>query len=156
MGGPSSRSSPPNSGRTTSKQRSCLHALAGFPDFPDPTFQNNSVQTNIPSSIDTVLDLVAAENPSAAPAEDGLAAELSRRALGDAGELLDTRAKIAYRRRLAEIEDDIGQARALGDTERTAQADVEREFLVRELSRAVTSVVAIAEPHRHKSVLESL
>jgi hypothetical protein len=24
----------------------------GFPDFPDPTFQNNSVQTNIPSSID--------------------------------------------------------------------------------------------------------
>jgi hypothetical protein len=25
----------------------------GFPDFPDPTFQNNSVQTNIPSSIDT-------------------------------------------------------------------------------------------------------
>ncbi len=24
----------------------------GFPDFPDPTFQNNSVQVNIPSSID--------------------------------------------------------------------------------------------------------
>ena len=23
----------------------------GFPDFPDPTFQNNSVQTNIPASI---------------------------------------------------------------------------------------------------------
>ena len=23
----------------------------GFPDFPDPTFQNNNVQTNIPSSI---------------------------------------------------------------------------------------------------------
>ena len=24
----------------------------GFPDFPDPTFQNDNVQTNIPSSID--------------------------------------------------------------------------------------------------------
>ena len=24
----------------------------GFPDFPDPTFGNNSVETNIPSSID--------------------------------------------------------------------------------------------------------
>jgi tetratricopeptide (TPR) repeat protein len=84
-----------------------------------------------------VLDLVAAENAVAAPAESGLAAELSRRALGHAGEMLDARAKNAYRRRLAEIEDDIEQARALGDTERAAQAGAEREFLVRELSRAV-------------------
>jgi tetratricopeptide (TPR) repeat protein len=84
-----------------------------------------------------VLDLVAAENAGAAPAESGLAAEPSRRALGDAGEMLDARAKSAYRRRLAEIDDDIEQARALGDTGRAAQADTEREFLVRELSRAV-------------------
>jgi tetratricopeptide (TPR) repeat protein len=84
-----------------------------------------------------VLDLVAAENAGAAPAESGLAAELSRRALGDAGEMLDARAKNAYRRRLAEIEDDIEQAGALRDTERAAQAGAEREFLVRELSRAV-------------------
>ena len=83
------------------------------------------------------LDLVAAENPGAAPAESGLAAEPSRTALGDAGEMLDARAKNAYRRRLAEIEDDIEQARALGDTERESQADAERDFLVRELSRAV-------------------
>ncbi len=84
-----------------------------------------------------VLDLVAAENPGAAPAESGLAAEPSRRELGDAGEMLDARAKSAYRRRLAEIEDDIEQARALGDTGRAAQAGTEREFLVQELSRAV-------------------
>ena len=51
--------------------------------------------------------------------------------------MLDARAKDAYRRRLAEIEDDIEQARAFGDTERAAQADAERDFLVRELSRAV-------------------
>jgi len=51
--------------------------------------------------------------------------------------MLDAHAKNAYRRRLAEIEDDIGQARALGDTKRESQADAERDFLVRELSRAV-------------------
>jgi len=58
-------------------------------------------------------------------------------ALGDAGAMLDERAKSAYRRRLTEIEEDIEQARALEDAAREAQADAEREFLVRELARAV-------------------
>ena len=71
-----------------------------------------------------VLDLVAAETGQ-------------RTTFGDAGEVLDERAKSAYRRRLAEIEDDIAQARALEDTEREAQADAEREFLIRELARAI-------------------
>jgi tetratricopeptide (TPR) repeat protein len=71
-----------------------------------------------------VLDLVAAETGQHA-------------ALGDAGEMLDERAKSAYRRRLAEIEDDIEQARTLGDARRELQADAERDFLVRELARAV-------------------
>jgi hypothetical protein len=73
-----------------------------------------------------VLDLVAAETGGQ-----------SHAALGDAGEMLDARAKNAYRRRLAEIEDDMEQARAIGDTDRAAQSDAERDFLVRELSRAV-------------------
>ena len=84
-----------------------------------------------------VLDLVAAETGSVSQVESGQAAGLSHAALGDAGEMLDARAKNAYRRRLAEIEDDMEQARAIGDTERAAQADAERDFLVRELSRAV-------------------
>jgi tetratricopeptide (TPR) repeat protein len=71
-----------------------------------------------------VLDLVAAETGQ-------------QMALGDAGVILDERAKSAYRRRLAEIEDDIEQARALADAEREAQSDAERDFLVRELARAV-------------------
>ena len=71
-----------------------------------------------------VLDLVAAETGQQA-------------ALGDAGEMLDERAKSAYRRRLVEIEDDIEQARTLGDARRELQADAERDFLVRELARAV-------------------
>jgi tetratricopeptide (TPR) repeat protein len=71
-----------------------------------------------------VLDLVAAETGQ-------------QMALGDAGEALDEQAKTAYRRRLVEIEDDIEQARALGEAEREAQGDAERDFLVRELARAV-------------------
>jgi tetratricopeptide (TPR) repeat protein len=82
-----------------------------------------------------VLDLVAAETGRAADAA-GKAAELPRSALGDAGPILDARAKNAYRRRLAEIDDDIDHARATGDAERAAQATAERDFLVRELAHA--------------------
>jgi tetratricopeptide (TPR) repeat protein len=71
-----------------------------------------------------VLDLVAAETGQQV-------------ALGDAGKILDERAKISYRRRLVEIEDDIEHARLFGDAEREAQADAERDFLVQELARAV-------------------
>ena len=81
-----------------------------------------------------VLDLVAAETTGVALA-DGAAARPA--AFGDAGEMLDARAKAAYRRRLAEIEEDIEEAHASGDAAREAQADLERDFLIRELSRAV-------------------
>jgi tetratricopeptide (TPR) repeat protein len=84
-----------------------------------------------------VLELVAAESRGLAAAESGRATGLSHAYPGDAGEMLDARAKDAYRRRLAEIEDDIEQARAFGDDARAAQADAERDFLVREISRAV-------------------
>jgi tetratricopeptide (TPR) repeat protein len=57
--------------------------------------------------------------------------------LGDAGEVLDARAKGAYRRRLAEIDEDIEEAQSNGDVQRQVQATTERDFLVRELSRAV-------------------
>ena len=83
-----------------------------------------------------VLDLVAAETGSGAQGASSQAAGLPRSALGDAGESLDAQAKDAYRRRLAEIDDDLEQARAIGDAERAAQADTEREFLVQELARA--------------------
>ncbi|MFD1505033.1 transcriptional regulator [Georgenia yuyongxinii] len=83
-----------------------------------------------------VLDLVAAEARRDPRADSSQCATLPHSALGDAGELLDARAKDAYRRRLTEIEDDIDQARAIGDAERLAQADAERDFLVRELARA--------------------
>jgi len=84
-----------------------------------------------------VLGLVALERggPDAATgsAEPGL--ELA--GAGDAGELLDERARAAYRRRLAEIDEDVEEAQAVGDLHRAAQADAERDILVRELARAV-------------------
>ncbi len=83
-----------------------------------------------------VLDLVAAETAGNAHADRHAGATPPRSVFGDAGELLDPKAKNAYRRRLAEIDDDLEQARATGDTERAAQADAEREFLIRELARA--------------------
>jgi tetratricopeptide (TPR) repeat protein len=83
-----------------------------------------------------VLDLVAAETTGNAHADRHATATLPRWGHGDAGELLDPTAKAAYRRRLAEIDDDLDQARATGDTERAAQADAERDFLIRELARA--------------------
>ncbi|HJR49771.1 MAG TPA: hypothetical protein VJ794_01620 [Gemmatimonadales bacterium] len=83
-----------------------------------------------------VLDLVAAETGSGARPDSSQAAGLPRSALGDAGEGLDAQAKDAYRRRLAEIGDDLEQARAIGDAERAAQADTECDFLVQELAHA--------------------
>jgi tetratricopeptide (TPR) repeat protein len=83
-----------------------------------------------------VLDLVALESGGAAPGS-GPEPERLQPGRDDAGEMLDARAKAAYRRRLAEIEEDLAQAQAMGDAGRTAQAHAERDFLARELSRAV-------------------
>jgi hypothetical protein len=84
-----------------------------------------------------VLDLVAVERGETTGPIHGAGSGLAFAALGDAGEMLDARARDAYRRRLREIEQDVEEARALADTEREAQAEAERDFLIRELSRAV-------------------
>jgi tetratricopeptide (TPR) repeat protein len=73
------------------------------------------------------LDLVALESGGNLPFPE----------LGDAGPMLDPQARQAYRRRLAEIEEDLDEARAMGDAARATQAEAERDFLARELSRAV-------------------
>jgi hypothetical protein len=84
-----------------------------------------------------VLDLVAVESGWPPDVNPSGGATAGFTFLGDAGELLDAQAKAAYRRRLAEIEEDIEEAQSAGDAQRQAQANTEREFLVRELSRAV-------------------
>lgn len=84
-----------------------------------------------------VLDLVAVEqgtlptnSAAVGPVElDGLA--------GNGIPLLDEAAKSAYRRRLAEIDDDIDDATRANDPVRRALAEDERWFLLAELSSAV-------------------
>src|SRR5712664_1121483 len=57
--------------------------------------------------------------------------------LGDAGEMLDEQAKVAYRRRLSELREELDGAKELGKVERAEQAEEEIDALTRELSRAV-------------------
>lgn len=54
-----------------------------------------------------------------------------------AAEVLDDRAKAAYRARLTELEEDLAEAEAFGDPERASRLEAERRSLVDELSRAV-------------------
>ncbi len=90
-----------------------------------------------------VLDLVTAEEGG--PARTGASAEAAGEGGPEAattsdlgvGPLLDEQAKAAFRRRITEVEEDRDEAQAAGDVERTASAELERDFLLRELSRAV-------------------
>jgi hypothetical protein len=87
-----------------------------------------------------VLDLVAVERGSlptvphgGVPGEDGLVASDG----GHAGLHLDDQARASYRRRLAEIDEDIDDATMMNDSARLALAMDDREYLIAELSRAV-------------------
>ncbi len=57
--------------------------------------------------------------------------------LGDAGEMLDEQAKIAYRRRLSELREELEEAKELGNVDRAEKAEQEIDALTSELSRAV-------------------
>ncbi|MGH7645023.1 MAG: hypothetical protein ACREMR_05505, partial [Gemmatimonadales bacterium] len=54
--------------------------------------------------------------------------------LGDAGAVLDAEARQAYRLRVADLDEEIEQARAHGDGERSARAEAERDFIAHELA----------------------
>jgi hypothetical protein len=64
-------------------------------------------------------------------------AGLSTRRSSDAGELLDARAREAYRLRLEELDEHLREAEAFADPGRAASARFEREALAHELARAV-------------------
>jgi tetratricopeptide (TPR) repeat protein len=84
-----------------------------------------------------VLDLVMAGDAARPKAAEVGEPRSRADALGHAGVLLDPEAKEAYRRRLSELEEDIEEAEAMGDTDRTERARSEREFIARELAAAV-------------------
>jgi hypothetical protein len=84
-----------------------------------------------------VLDLLAAETGVLRPLVAHPEAE--RRVQGGQAGLpvLDETAKHAYRRRLAEIDEDIEDAERMNDPERAALAHADREYLVAELVSAI-------------------
>src|SRR3984893_14299972 len=57
--------------------------------------------------------------------------------LGNAGETLDEQAKVAYRRRLSELREELEEAKEVENIERAEQTEEEIDALTRELSRAV-------------------
>ena len=57
--------------------------------------------------------------------------------LGDAGEMLDEQAKLAYRQRLSELRQELEEAKQVGNVERADQTEQEIDALTSELSRAV-------------------
>ena len=78
-----------------------------------------------------VLDLVAAVH-----AEPGQAAR-RHLASADAGTVLDATARAAYRRRLADLRDELEEAAAYGDLGRTDRLRAEMEFLTEQLASAM-------------------
>jgi len=85
------------------------------------------------------LDLVA--GPQDRGTSDALAIasgmEVRARGEGDAGPVLDHEAKLAYRARVTELQEEIDEAEAFNDPERAARAREELGFVARELAGAV-------------------
>lgn len=79
----------------------------------------------------------AAESASADAATLLSDASVSIGGLGDAGEMLDSRAKQEYKRRLLELREKLTDLRERGDSDRAAEVESEIDFLAREMTRAV-------------------
>jgi tetratricopeptide (TPR) repeat protein len=76
--------------------------------------------------------------PEAATAETSSTdSSLTVGRLGDAGEMLDPKAKRDYKSRLIELREELEDASELGNSERAAEIESEIDFLAREISRAV-------------------
>ncbi len=83
------------------------------------------------------LDLVAVERGSLPTGPHTGDDRASAAGPGDAGAVFDEQARESYRRRLAEIEEDIDEATHMNDPERVSLAEADRDYLIRELARGV-------------------
>jgi hypothetical protein len=63
--------------------------------------------------------------------------EIRARGQGDAGPILDTQAKAAYRLRVTELQEEIDEAESFNDPERASRAREELVFVARELAGAI-------------------
>jgi len=80
-------------------------------------------------------DFHATELDGEAPPPSGQSRALH--AHGDAGEILDRQARTAYRKRLAELREELHEAQAFDDLGRAAQAQGEIDIITQELAAAV-------------------
>jgi hypothetical protein len=78
-----------------------------------------------------VLDLVGGQTPT------GRSGDRLRVSDGDLGDLLDARARAEYRRRLAELDDELEEAERYADSGRAERARLERDFLTAELTSSL-------------------
>ncbi|MHB8381146.1 MAG: hypothetical protein ACYDC3_02230 [Candidatus Binataceae bacterium] len=123
------------SGETTRlKDSRGMRYLAQLLRYPGREFHSTELEMRSESG--------AVANFAARPAQRISEEELSAAGLhsdssGDAGEMLDARAKGAYRRRLHDLRGFLDDAKAQGNVERAFELEEEISFLTRELSRAV-------------------
>jgi non-specific serine/threonine protein kinase len=80
------------------------------------------------------LDIIRASGASAGAAPPGPGQHPVGATAAD--DILDARALAEYRRRLAELDDDLAEAEQWNDTERASRARAEQDFLLRELASA--------------------
>jgi tetratricopeptide (TPR) repeat protein len=104
-------------------QRATLRASKGLRDL--------AVLLAAPGRAVPALDLATARPANDTPADTGDLHEP-----GDLGELVDARARRAYRDRLRELETEAADADAAGDPQRSARVAAERDALVAELGAA--------------------
>src|SRR5580704_3119984 len=62
---------------------------------------------------------------------------LTVRELGDAGEILDSQAVRAYKNRVADLREELDEARERGDAARAESIQSEIDFIAREITRAL-------------------
>jgi hypothetical protein len=86
--------------------------------------------------LSTLVEHTGARPQETALVEQALEAGLSITPAGDAGPLLDDRARRDYRQRVSTLQAQLEEAREFGDAERAAQIEAEMEFITNELEQA--------------------
>ena len=117
-------------GRTSRlKDAKGLHYIAYLLGHPSQEIRALDLVTRIGGGGEEASDKAGAEDLARS---DSVAGDL-----GHAGEMLDAQAKAAYQRRLTELEDELEEARELGNEARAEKAEDEIEALGRELRGAI-------------------
>ena len=83
------------------------------------------------------VDLASVATPVPGGRTRGATADLDLGVEGDAGEVLDERARAEYRQRLIDLEAELAEAEDANDPERASRVRQERDFLIDELGAAV-------------------